>query len=221
MQINFKIIDDRLALVGQYQRLVSGNTNTYVCKFENNNSDESLTWYAVFYASDGCAYRQEIQNGECYIPGAAIKAEHQFSLKIGVYGTVIAEDEVRRISTNLVLLNIVAGGYCEEAVSDVPSHDIWEEMVLKTIPLIGENGNWYIYDPEKKDYIDSGKPARGPEYVLTDEDKLSIAKTTAPILQPNIDAAAGQAKLYADSKDNELRADIEAELSTKANSADV
>ena len=221
MQINFKIIDDRLALVGQYQRLVSGNTNTYVCKFENNNSDESLTWYAVFYASDGCAYRQEIQNGECYIPGAAIKAEHQFSLKIGVYGTVIAEDEVRRISTNLVLLNIVAGGYCEEAVSDVPSHDIWEEMVLKTIPLIGENGNWYIYDPEKKDYIDSGKPARGPEYVLTDEDKLSIAKTTAPILQPNIDAAAGQAKQYADSKDNELRADIEAELDAKANSADV
>lgn len=28
-------------------------------------------------------------------------------------------------------------------------------------PIIGENGNWYLYDEEKGEYQDSGKPSRG------------------------------------------------------------
>ena len=36
------------------------------------------------------------------------------------------------------------------------------------IPHIGENGNWYIGS------TDTGKPSRGPAYVLTDADKTSI-----------------------------------------------
>lgn len=30
-------------------------------------------------------------------------------------------------------------------------------------PYIGENGNWYVYDPETEEFVDTGDPSRGPQ----------------------------------------------------------
>lgn len=53
-------------------------------------------------------------------------------------------------------------------------------------PYIGENGNWFIYDNITKEYIDSGKPSRGEEYELTNEDKYLIVDAVLDAL-PNGD----------------------------------
>ena len=39
-------------------------------------------------------------------------------------------------------------------------------------PIIGENGNWYLWDGTA--YVDSGKPCRGDAYRLTDTDKREL-----------------------------------------------
>lgn len=38
-----------------------------------------------------------------------------------------------------------------------------EGAVISSVnpPIIGENGNWYLYDEERGEYADSGKPSRG------------------------------------------------------------
>ena len=53
-------------------------------------------------------------------------------------------------------------------------------------PYIGENENWFIYDNITKRYIDSGKPSRGEEYELTNEDKNLIVDAVLDAL-PNGD----------------------------------
>ncbi|MBO5059829.1 MAG: hypothetical protein J6C82_02810 [Clostridia bacterium] len=53
---------------------------------------------------------------------------------------------------------------------------------MRTLPYIGENGNWYVYDKENNEYVDSGKvakgekgdmPIKGTDY-WTEEDKTEI-----------------------------------------------
>ena len=36
------------------------------------------------------------------------------------------------------------------------------EAAAGNIPYIGNNGHWFIYDPELETYVDSGEPAQGP-----------------------------------------------------------
>lgn len=161
MQIDFKVIDDRLVMSDTLQKFVSGNTNTYICKFDVTTTlQDKFVWYAVFYTNDGSIYRREIKDGKCYIPDGAIRINRGFSLRIGVYATIIGTENVKRLSTNLLTINIVPGAYCEDAASSVPSHDAWEEMLSRSIPIIGDNDNWFIYDFEKADYVDSGKSSK-------------------------------------------------------------
>lgn len=37
------------------------------------------------------------------------------------------------------------------------------ENIATYPPIIGDNGNWMVYDKDSGGYVDSGKPSRGPE----------------------------------------------------------
>lgn len=156
MEFNFNIKNDRLTSCG-HDFGFTGNVNTYFCRFEVECDIEGLIWFCVFKQGEKI-YRQLIENGLCIIPQEVLKI--QVPLYIGCYGTN-ADDEIRRISTNLIYFDIKQGAYSEATAPEAPSPDVWEILVSKTVPIIGENGNWYIYDVNAESYIDTGTSAKG------------------------------------------------------------
>ncbi len=152
MEFNFKIKNDKLFYANVLEGN-SGNANTYICGFDFEES-ENFTWICVFKKEQD-AYQQLIVDDKCIIPGEVLDAKGTFL--IGCYGT----SGDKRISTNWLEFNIEEGAYCEAIAPKEPTPDLWEELVANSVPFIGENGNWYVFDRNLGEYIDSQKPARG------------------------------------------------------------
>ncbi len=152
MEFKFSIKNDLLVLNGQAKG-VTGNVNSYVCSFDIL-TDGDLTWLCVFKQGEN-AYQQVIENGKCIMPKEVLEAVGE--VQIGCYAT----NEEKRISTNWVELNISEGAYTDATLPQEPLPDVWETLVMRTLPYIGENGNWYVYDKEKGEYIDSKQPSKG------------------------------------------------------------
>ena len=184
MDFNFKIKGDRL-IAGEILSGNSGNVNTYSCKFEmTGNSD--FVWICVFRVGED-AYQQVIENGACAIPYEVLK--NAGDMEVGCYGT----KGDSRISTNWLKFKIENGAYCDATTPDEPTPDVWESLVLNTVPYIGENGNWFIFNRQLNRYEDSGRcskgekgdkgdrgdagytPKRGTDY-WTEDDRNSVRK---------------------------------------------
>ena len=152
MEFNFKIKGDKL-ISGGILSGNSGNVNMYTCRFKIvENAD--FTWLCVFKQGDE-AYQQVIENGSCIIPKEMLENSGEF--RIGCYGS----DGNARISTNWLEFSVADGAYCKATVPKEPTPDVWESLITRTLPYIGENGNWYVYDKEQKIYKDSGSASRG------------------------------------------------------------
>lgn len=150
MELNFKIQKDKL-IAGSVLEGNSGNVNTYTCNFEILDNKDYM-WVCVF-KKDDMAYKQVIKQGKCVIPKEVL--ENQGDIKIGCYG--IWDDA--RVSTNWLTFSVKDGAYGDATVPEEPTPDVWEELVMNSVPYIGETGNWYVYDKEKKEYVDSGVSA--------------------------------------------------------------
>lgn len=168
MKYNFKIQNGRL-ISGGWPYGFTGNVNTYICHFDIECSIEGIMWFCIFKQGES-VYRQLIENGSCIIPQEVLKNPEP--LYIGCYGTN-ADNNIKRVSTNLICFNIKHGAYSESTIPEVPTPDVWELLINKTVPIIGENGNWFIYDMNKGDYIDSGCTASGSGGGSSGKDGLS------------------------------------------------
>ena len=153
---NFEIHNDRLKSV-KYPKGVTGNVNTYVCHFDIACDIPNLLWFCIFKQGE-TVYRQIIENNTCKIPQEVLVNTEP--LYIGCYGTN-ANDDIKRVSTNLIYFEVKEGAYSESTMPDTPTPDVWETLVSKTIPIIGENGNWFVYDITTGKYVDTGKPSQG------------------------------------------------------------
>ena len=134
----------------------SGSKNVYTCRFEIDGEYRSFIWFCVFRSEEN-AYLQKLADNECTVPYEILKTGG--SVQIGCYAT--DTDGGKRVSTNWVNLYINEGAYCDATAPEVPAADVWETLVSKTVPVIGENGNWFLYDLTLEKYVDSGKPSRG------------------------------------------------------------
>jgi len=152
MELNFKIQNDKL-IAGSLLEGNSGNVGTYVCKFDIVE-DATHTWFCVFKAGDA-VYSQMIKDKKCEIPHEVLGISGE--IQIGCYGT----REGARISTNWLAFSVKEGAYCEANAPSEPTPDVWEELVMNSVPYIGKSGNWYIYDMEKNEYVDSGISSKG------------------------------------------------------------
>lgn len=152
---NFEIHNDRLKSV-KYPKGVTGNVNTYSCQFDIACDIPDLVWFCIFKQGD-VVYRQIIENGTCIIPSEVLVNTEP--LYIGCYGT--NAERITRVSTNLIYFDVKEGAYSESTMPETPTPDVWETLVNKTIPIIGENGNWFVYDITSEKYIDTGKPSQG------------------------------------------------------------
>ncbi|MBQ7985689.1 MAG: hypothetical protein IJ304_00275 [Clostridia bacterium] len=160
MELNFKIQGDRL-IAGSVLEGNSGNVGTYICNFDILDN-KGYMWLCVFKKGD-TAYKQVIKQGKCVIPHEVL--ETCGNIQIGCYGVW---DNVR-VSTNWLTFDVAEGAYSNATVPQEPTPDVWEELMLKTLPYIGESGNWFTYDIEKETYVDSGVSA-----IKTYEPKMEL-----------------------------------------------
>ena len=172
MRIDFKIKNDMLVLERQ-RETYSGNVNFYECSFDIQTNRE-LVWICVFKKGDK-VYQQVIENGKCMMPAEVLLADG--NLEIGCYAASNTE-KFQRISTNWVSVKVLKGAYSDGTAPKVPEKDVWETIILKNVPYIGENGNWYIYDTEKMDYIDSGHCSVGKKGEKGDRGETGLSGTT-------------------------------------------
>ncbi|MBR3791120.1 MAG: hypothetical protein IKK18_00305, partial [Clostridia bacterium] len=91
-----------------------------------------------------------------------------------VYGTN-GEDNIKRISSNILEFKVEKGIYSEWLAPTAPSPDVWETLFKNSIPKI-INGYWYLYNPEENLYVKTTtravglSPVKGTDY-FTEEDK--------------------------------------------------
>ena len=115
-------------------------------------------------------------NGDSFIPTLGI----QIKVYENAYGDKNADiDPGAEVTQGILAQMLALCTECKSALGDVTA--AWEEqkeewdgqfeqwetkfgnMVSNSVPVIGTNGNWHIYDNQKKAYTDSGKPARGKQ----------------------------------------------------------
>lgn len=110
------------------------------------------------------------------------------------------------IPTEFTQIEQVVKGYAESAkeseINAAESATKAENAAVHS-PIVGENGNWFIWDFEKSEYIDSGKPASigggtDPSLGITGATVGQIAKITAvdtdgkPTAWEPVDAAGAE-----------------------------
>lgn len=183
MELNFKIQNDRL-VAGSVLEGNSGNVGTYICNFEILDNADFL-WLCVFKKGD-VAYQQVIEDGSCIIPKEVL--EEPDNIEIGCYGT----SSDMRISTNWLTFSVKDGAYSVATAPQVPTPDVWEELMQKTLPYVGESGNWYVYNIETETYVDSGMPSRG------EKGDTGLSETTRFSVTPQIDITTEELVRYID-----------------------
>lgn len=152
--MTYKIkVRNNLISVEETVSLTSGNKDNIAFVFEFLEGWEEYPLRYCSFIRAGKCITAFIENNKCTIPYEYIRKPLDF--KMGVFG---ADGEMeKRISTNLLTFSVEPGAYREDATiaQDAPV-EIWEELVLKTVPKIGENNNWFLWDIKTQDYVDTG-----------------------------------------------------------------
>lgn len=176
MKFYFKVNGDVLTLTNLKREAISGNTNTYLAEFSLNEDWEGLLRYAVFTKDEKpyiCVLDEE---NFCTLPNEILTSKGVIS--IGVYGTNLDSD-IKRISTNTVTIEISDGTFTSDAVPLLPTPSVWEQLVKKTIPKIGDNDNWYLYNLTTGEYEDTGVLARPDSTIYYNQKEVETAINNA------------------------------------------
>ena len=216
---NFTIHNDRLTST-KYPKGVTGNVNTYVCQFDIACDIDNLIWFCIFEQGESVIVREIVDN-KCLIPQEVLIVPEP--IYIGCYATNGKEDDMRRVSTNMLFFDMKQGSYREGTQPTVPTPDVWETLINKNVPIIGNNGNWFIWDIEEYKYVDSGKPSQGggeggsvdlSNYYTIDETDRKIASAVTN-LEENCETNISQMRTSIDNqlatmdgKDRELQQNI-------------
>ena len=148
--LNNEIIRGRPGLT-----LFTGNSSTYRFEFAFDKTWTGLQKFITF--SDGeNTYVSPLTDNCAAVPSELLTAPGSFFF--GVYATA-AENEIKRMSSNIVNVTVLQGAYSSGTKPAEPTKDFWESLVSKSVPVIGDTGNWMIWDFEKNEYVDCGKPS--------------------------------------------------------------
>lgn len=158
----FKVSGDCLELIEVKDRAYSGNVNSYICRFELDGKWQGLDCFATFGTGDKFYTVVVTSSGEAVIPEEALLAGE--TLVVGLFGTNAGGENYVRLSTGFAEIQVGQGAYIPDATAPaLPAPDVWEELICRNIPKIGENGNWYIWDIPSGEYRDSGVSASGED----------------------------------------------------------
>lgn len=172
MIINFKVNGDTIK-TSEKETFYTGNVNSYICEFEFSEDWDKAAAFCVMTNGKKSAVLY-IADSKCTVPSEILSGKG--TVKLGLYGT----DGNKRISTNCVMLKVREGAY-EIGADDMtmPIPDVWEQLVSKTVPKIGDNGNWLVWSMTENKYVDTGIYATvdiGEFYKKSETDKKLSGK---------------------------------------------
>ena len=170
-------------------KLPSGNIGTYTFSFNFDEFWQGLLKFASFTnATD--TYIVQLENDTVTVPSGVLETPGICSF--GVFGTN-ADDEIKRISTNLFEFEVTKGAYLKGVSPKPPTPDIWESMFRNSIPKIID-GYWYLYDVDENKFIKTdiqavGKlPIKGIDY-FTNDDKAELVSSIEKQMLGDIEAS--------------------------------
>lgn len=168
-------------------RLYTGNVQTYTFSFGFDEHWQGLLKFVTFFKNDESYIIQVINNMVC-VPYELLMKPGTCSF--GVYGTN-GEDDIKRISSNILEFEVEKGIYSEWLAPKVPTPDVWETLFKNSIPkIIG--GYWYLYNPEENRYVKTTTraegltPIKGTDY-FTEEDKAEFVSNIENTLLQEIE----------------------------------
>ena len=177
MNYTFKIDDERIKPRPDL-RFYTGNINSYTFQFEFSNQWDGLIKFAIFI-TEKISYTMLIENNLVSIPHEIL--ENPGVCQFGIYATN-GEDNIKRISTNLIDLEILQGAYKIGESPQTPTPDVWETIFKNSIPMIIDR-YWHIYNVSEDKYINTGilaeaiTPIKGVDYLTPEDiDALGIDK---------------------------------------------
>ena len=170
-------------------KLLTGNIGTYTFIFDFDEHWQGLLKFASFTNALE-TYVVEAKNDSVTIPSEILENPGLWSF--GVFATN-GEDNIKRISSNLLEFEVVKGAYSEGLTPQTPTPDIWEALFKNSIPSIVD-GYWYIYSIDDDKYVNTGiravgeKPLKNIDY-FTDEDKKELVGSVEKEVIGDIDSA--------------------------------
>ena len=112
--------------------LTTENVNSVECSFTFSQEYEGLDLFAVFYRNEEDNRFVEIKDGVCMLPWELLQEEG--ILYVGAYGIRNTEEEVeKRMTTNAVVVRIVASLSSEAEPNAAPSPDLWEQYRMEIL----------------------------------------------------------------------------------------
>jgi hypothetical protein len=145
-------------------RIYAGTRGSYITdvSFSFSGEWEGLTKKLIFYPVRGTPVYTVYTYGTVRIP-ARVMRNAGISVML-ISGYRVTEDG--KIGEKIITAS--ASVLVESAESDtrnepdIPEATVFEEIVAKLgAPYIGESGNWYIWDVDTHEFVDTGLPARG------------------------------------------------------------
>ncbi len=163
-------------------RVVADSREYLTARFEMTEEWQGRV-FAVF--GFGGAFFQVIldENGCCNVPFEVIKTP--------CFSVSAFCDGEKLVTANVVIVDVEASGFSEGGEPSEPTPTLWQqyinmmnESIEKGLPQIGENKNWFLFNPESGQYEDAevaaeGKdghsPVKGVDY-FTEDDKSEIVE---------------------------------------------
>lgn len=142
--------------------------------------------------------------------GAEIPVDHiKTGKNIFAYLYWTGEDYGRRVKK--IMIPNDAGPERTDIVPEPAEQSVIDQTITKLneavghAPKIGEDGYWYVWNPEQGDYVSTEVAAEGQDYTLTDDDKTEIAGRVE--LTPDIKLSSAMAVIQTDA-DRTLQEDV-------------
>ncbi|MBO5505544.1 MAG: hypothetical protein J5984_03590 [Clostridia bacterium] len=162
MIFNYAVNDDKIIFTNTV--VYTGNVNTYECKFSFSPKWDSYDKFAVFSGDKN--YTVPIADNSCKIPKEVLMSEN--TVYIGVFGSS-NENGTDILSTSLAPIKVSKGAYNEDITESLtPAPEIWQEyintitgLMSHSVPKIGEDNCWHLWNNEKNAYETTGVNAKG------------------------------------------------------------
>jgi len=158
MIYNFNVMGDKITLCDKSDG-VSGNMNSYVCRFSFDKAWLGLTKFVVFTNGD-ITLTLMLSGNTCYIPDQMLVSPA--TICVGVYASSLDGENPVRISTDFSHIVIKEGAYRNGDAPAAPEPELWEqffeEAAKKAAELVEKNVDVYV-DKAKEEIHSEAKAA--------------------------------------------------------------
>lgn len=145
-------------------RIYAGTRGSYITdvSFSFSGEWEGLTKKLIFYPVRGTPVYTVYTHGTVRIPARVMRNAGISVMLISGY-TVTKDGKIgKKIITASASVLVESADSDTRNEPDIPDATAFEEIVAKLgAPYIGESGNWYIWDVDTHEFVDTGLPARG------------------------------------------------------------